>query len=113
MVTEGPAGEDTSVYDITLSEIHQNMWAGGDSNQVLIWRADLWANQRPHRDCSIAYCDLIQRCSNTKVPYIKEDETAECKTFLVPYDDYLREFINSKAGKPASPHLESTMHEKI
>lgn len=25
MVTEGPAGEESSVYDITLSEIHQNM----------------------------------------------------------------------------------------
>lgn len=25
MVTEGPAGEDTSVYDITLSEIHQHV----------------------------------------------------------------------------------------
>jgi len=57
---------------------------------------------------------LVQRCRNTKVPYIlKEEKTAECKTFLVPYDDYLREFINSKAGKPASPHLESTMHKKI
>ena len=26
MVTEGPGGEETSVYDITLSEIHATMW---------------------------------------------------------------------------------------
>ena len=81
MVTEGPGGEETSVYDITLSEIHATMWFsffGFESLKIwsfldvdletfpdssAIWREDLVLI------LLFCYWLLHNRCSYIKVPY--------------------------------------------
>ena len=81
MVTEGPGGEETSVYDITLSEIHATMWfsfLGFESLKIgsfldvhletfadssAIWREDLVSI------LLFCYWLLHNRCSYIKVPY--------------------------------------------
>jgi len=74
MVTEGPGGEETSVYDITLSEIHATMWCsffGFESLKIgsfpdsssAIWREDLISI------LLFCYWWLHNRCSYIKVPY--------------------------------------------
>ena len=63
MVTEGPAGEDTSVYDITLSEIHQHVW----DNMEEIPTPVHWATFSPDQDCSLLI-KVTQGLQKYKVP---------------------------------------------
>ena len=81
MVTEGPGGEETSVYDITLSEIHATMWFSFFGFESLkIW-SFLDVNPETFLDSSaiwreylvsillFCYWLLHNRCSYIKVPY--------------------------------------------